>query len=46
MAGVLFQARTKDFSLLHGFQTGTESHSFSYTTGTGSSFSGSKVVEV
>jgi hypothetical protein len=37
--------KTRDFSLLHCFQTGSETHPDSHLMGTGSSFLGSKAAE-
>jgi hypothetical protein len=38
MAGVLFPAGARDFSVLHSVQTGSEAHPASYTMSTGASF--------
>jgi hypothetical protein len=40
--GVRFLSRSRDMSLLHSFQTGSEAYPASYTMGTGDSFPGVK----
>jgi hypothetical protein len=42
MAKLRFPAAARDFSLLHGVQTGSEAHPASYPMGAGGSFPGSK----